>query len=101
MERSSRLQVPPLQTRMPATGAVPWCIGMLVLMVSSGTCLQEDLTQYAPDGKEQQAAVTAIADQDAFNWGYDPVHYSTPEGSYASNPDGPTRSVNNLCLPPF
>ena len=26
-----------------------------------------------------------------FNWGYDPVHYGVPEGSYASNPDGPAR----------
>lgn len=33
----------------------------------------------------------AVADQDAFNWGYDPVHYGVPEGSYATNPDGPSR----------
>ena len=38
-----------------------------------------------PASEEQQAAVTAVADQDAFNWGYDPYHYSTPEGSYASD----------------
>jgi pullulanase len=28
---------------------------------------------------------------DAFNWGYDPLHYGVPEGSYASDPDGATR----------
>ena len=46
---------------------------------------------YPPDSEEQQSAVSAIAADDAFNWGYDPVHWSTPEGSYATNPDGPTR----------
>ena len=25
---------------------------------------------------------------DGFNWGYDPLHYTTPEGSYAPDPDG-------------
>ncbi|KAK9797016.1 hypothetical protein WJX73_006576 [Symbiochloris irregularis] len=50
-----------------------------------------DLSRLPPDSEEQQAAVSAIAAEDAFNWGYDPVHWSTPEGSYASDPDGPTR----------
>ncbi len=26
-------------------------------------------------------------DPDAFNWGYDPVNYNVPEGSYATDPD--------------
>ena len=31
-------------------------------------------------------------DPDAFNWGYDPVNYNIPDGSYASNPsDGAVR----------
>lgn len=46
-----------------------------------------DLSGYPPDGTEQQAAVAAIQSKDAYNWGYDPVHYMTPEGSYAMNPD--------------
>ncbi len=46
-----------------------------------------DLSPYAPDSEEQQAAVTAIQEVDAYNWGYDPVHYMAPEGSYAINPD--------------
>jgi pullulanase len=46
-----------------------------------------DLSIYPPDGQQQQAAVAAIQSQDAYNWGYDPVHYMTPEGSYAVNPD--------------
>ena len=38
-----------------------------------------------PASAEQQAAVTAVADEDAYNWGYDPFHYMTPEGSYATD----------------
>ncbi len=51
------------------------------------------LATFAPDSEEQQAAVTATADLDGFNWGYDPWHYTTPEGSYATDPDGTTRVV--------
>lgn len=46
-----------------------------------------DLSGYPPDGTQQQAAVTAVEANDGYNWGYDPVHYMTPEGSYAVNPD--------------
>jgi pullulanase-type alpha-1,6-glucosidase len=52
-----------------------------------------ELATYPPDSEEQQAAVTATADIDGFNWGYDPWHYTTPEGSYSTNPDGSTRVV--------
>ena len=38
-----------------------------------------------PASEEQQAAVTAVADQDAYNWGYDPLHWMAPEGSYATS----------------
>ena len=50
-----------------------------------------DLSVYPPDGEEQQAAIDAIRDQDGFNWCYDPFHYTVPEGSYATDPDGPAR----------
>ena len=40
-----------------------------------------------------QAAVAGVRDQDAFNWGYDPWHFNVPEGSYATDPDGPARIV--------
>jgi pullulanase len=52
-----------------------------------------DLSSYPPDSEQQQAAVMAVAGQDGFNWGYDPWHYTVPEGSYATNPDGPSRTV--------
>jgi len=50
-----------------------------------------DLSVYPPDSEEPQAAIAAIADQDGFNWGYDPYHYTVPEGSYSTDPDGPAR----------
>lgn len=52
-----------------------------------------DLTVYAPDSQEQQACVAAAAAKDAYNWGYDPLHYTVPEGSYASDPNGTARTV--------
>ena len=51
------------------------------------------LETYPSDSDQQQAAVTQYADLDAFNWGYDPFHYTVPEGSYSTNPDGTTRIV--------
>jgi pullulanase len=35
----------------------------------------------APDSQQPQAAIAAVKDRDGFNWGYDPYHYGTPEGS--------------------
>lgn len=46
-----------------------------------------DLSSDAADSDQQQAAVAAIQSHDGYNWGYDPVHYMTPEGSYAVDPD--------------
>ncbi|MEV5612532.1 pullulanase-type alpha-1,6-glucosidase [Streptomyces sp. NPDC052225] len=52
-----------------------------------------DLTAYAADSDKQQECVTKTAAKDAYNWGYDPYHYTVPEGSYASDPDGTDRTV--------
>jgi len=49
------------------------------------------LATYPPDSDKQQEAVKAVAAEDGFNWGYDPYHYTTPEGSYSTNPDGSAR----------
>jgi len=54
------------------------------------------LAQYPPDGTQQQAAVTASQTSPAYNWGYDPVHYMTPEGSYAINPDNRVREYRTM-----
>ncbi|WP_250459168.1 pullulanase-type alpha-1,6-glucosidase [Microbulbifer litoralis] len=50
-----------------------------------------DLSAFAPDSSEQQAAVNAVRDRDGFNWGYDPLHFTVPEGSYSTNPNGVSR----------
>ncbi|MEI7057240.1 pullulanase-type alpha-1,6-glucosidase [Nocardioides sp. CCNWLW239] len=52
-----------------------------------------DLESYAADSEKQQECVAAAAAKDAYNWGYDPYHYTVPEGSYASDPDGTDRTV--------
>jgi len=50
-----------------------------------------DLSSFASDSEQQQAAVVAVKDLDGFNWGYDPFHYTVPEGSYAVDPNGSAR----------
>ncbi|MDO9285413.1 MAG: DUF3372 domain-containing protein [Aquabacterium sp.] len=50
-------------------------------------CVTPSVPAAAPDSPAQQAAVMAVAAQDCFNWGYDPLHFNAPEGSYASRPD--------------
>lgn len=53
----------------------------------------DELSQFGPDSEEQQALISESRDQDPFNWGYDPYHYNVPEGSYSTDPNGPTRIV--------
>ncbi|WP_082543115.1 pullulanase-type alpha-1,6-glucosidase [Microbacterium sp. Root53] len=50
-----------------------------------------DLAALPPASDQQQACVGAVAGQDGFNWGYDPYHFTVPEGSYAVDPDGGAR----------
>ncbi|GGX66434.1 pullulanase-type alpha-1,6-glucosidase [Streptomyces fructofermentans] len=52
-----------------------------------------DLPSYAADSEKQQECVAAAAAKDAYNWGYDPYHYTVPEGSYATDPEGTARTV--------
>ena len=50
-----------------------------------------DLSVFAPDSERQQAEVGRVRARDAFNWCYDPYHYTVPEGSYSTDPDGVAR----------
>ncbi len=43
------------------------------------------------NGSLQQQIVEWMRDLDGFNWGYDPYHYTVPEGSYSSDPDTVSR----------
>ncbi|KGY12844.1 pullulanase [Vibrio tubiashii] len=47
---------------------------------NKATPLVQDLTQY-------------VRSVDGYNWGYDPFHYTVPEGSYATNAEGTQRIV--------
>ena len=51
----------------------------------------EGLETLPPNSEEQQARIAAVTARDGFNWCYDPWHFLTPEGSYASSPDGTAR----------
>lgn len=54
------------------------------------------LAQYPPDGQEQQQAVESIQGKDAYNWGYDPVHYMAPAGQYATDPSDRVREYRDM-----
>nr|XP_009587792.1 pullulanase 1, chloroplastic isoform X4 [Nicotiana tomentosiformis] len=53
----------------------------------------EKLNSFPPDSEEQQALITAIQNEDGYNWGYNPVLWGVPKGSYASNANGPCRII--------
>jgi pullulanase len=57
-----------------------------------------DLTGFAPDSQQQQAAVAAIQSTDPYNWGYDPDHYLAPEGGYAVNPDQRVKEYREMVM---
>ena len=47
-----------------------------------------------PDSEQQQALIARTQSADCYNWGYDPVHYNAPEGSYSTDPaDGAKRII--------
>ncbi len=52
-----------------------------------------NLASFPRDSAQQQACIAQVRAQDGFNWGYDPWHYTTPEGSYAINPQGAARTT--------
>lgn len=50
----------------------------------------------APDGDQQQKIVSANAQKDCYNWGYDPWHFNAPEGSYSSDASDGARRIIEL-----
>ncbi|MEO1575305.1 MAG: pullulanase-type alpha-1,6-glucosidase, partial [Pseudomonadota bacterium] len=56
-----------------------------------GQTIEAALEAQPADGNLQQQIIEWMRDLDGFNWGYDPYHFTVPEGSYASNPDGVAR----------
>ena len=58
----------------------------------SDTAMIEDvLNSYDPATDKAQALMNDLRMLDGFNWGYDPYHYTVPEGSYATDPNGSKR----------
>jgi pullulanase-type alpha-1,6-glucosidase len=49
------------------------------------------LNNATPNGTTQRDAVKAVQNSDGFNWGYDPMHYTVPDGSFATDPNGSQR----------
>ncbi|WP_159237403.1 pullulanase-type alpha-1,6-glucosidase [Raoultella terrigena] len=62
---------------------------------ASGSTVEEVLNQLkqsdSQDNPQVQALNSLVAQTDSYNWGYDPFHYTVPEGSYATNPEGTAR----------
>ncbi|SFZ79227.1 alpha-1,6-glucosidase domain-containing protein [Chitinimonas taiwanensis] len=57
-------------------------------------CVNPAIPNAAADSEQQQAAIAAVKDSDCFNWGYDPYHYTAPEGSFATDAnDGAKRII--------
>ncbi|MEM1024578.1 MAG: pullulanase-type alpha-1,6-glucosidase [Myxococcota bacterium] len=53
--------------------------------------IESVLAQADPASGEAQEIMGYLRGLDGFNWGYDPFHYTVPEGSYATDPAGPAR----------
>ena len=54
---------------------------------------RDQIRRDAPASELPQRIQQATRDRDGFNWGYDPLHLTVPEGSYATDPDSPARIV--------
>ncbi|TYK65985.1 pullulanase-type alpha-1,6-glucosidase [Colwellia echini] len=51
------------------------------------------LMSYSVDGEQAQLLVSELREFDDYNWGYDPFHYTVPEGSYAIDAKGVARLI--------
>ncbi|PKI14109.1 pullulanase-type alpha-1,6-glucosidase [Colwellia sp. 12G3] len=55
--------------------------------------IKSRLMSYAVEGDQAQQLVSELREVDNYNWGYDPFHYTVPEGSYAVDAKGVSRLV--------
>ncbi|WP_066311074.1 type I pullulanase [Bacillus sp. FJAT-29814] len=42
------------------------------------------------------AGVNELADKNEYNWGYNPLHFNAPEGSYSTDPSNPYSRITEL-----
>jgi pullulanase len=68
-------------------GAVP---PALCAMFPTQT-VREAMASFPGDSDQPQRIAGYLRNLDSFNWGYDPLHYGAPEGSFASTADGTAR----------
>ena len=59
-------------------------------------CVTPAIPAAGPDSEAQQAAIAAVRDQDCFNWGYDPFHYTSPDGAFATRPDDGASRIREM-----
>lgn len=57
----------------------------------SAGSIRSVLESFDPTTGDAQALYSILRGLDSFNWGYDPAHYTVPEGSYASDASGTAR----------
>ncbi len=58
---------------------------------NSGAIIADVLSSYDSSTGEAQSLMNDLRMLDSFNWGYDPFHYTVPEGSYATDAHGSKR----------
>ncbi len=58
---------------------------------SHSTIIADVLGSYDPATGDAQSLMNDLRMLDSFNWGYDPFHYTVPEGSYATDANGSAR----------
>jgi pullulanase-type alpha-1,6-glucosidase len=58
---------------------------------ASGETIAQVMAAMDETTGEVQALNGILRNLDGFNWGYDPFHYTVPEGSYSTDPEGTAR----------
>ena len=93
-----------------ASKRVDLAAGFDVLCAKNTAVARADCTTYGsqsiatvlatldPTTSKAQQIATWMRGLDGFNWGYDPVHYNVPEGSYASDANGSARVLEYRAL---
>ncbi len=56
--------------------------------IDKNQSILEVLSAYDPSGSDAQQVIEKLRLVDDYNWGYDPYHYTVPEGGFAVNPEG-------------
>ncbi|WP_422824069.1 pullulanase-type alpha-1,6-glucosidase [Xenorhabdus entomophaga] len=68
-----------------------YCHDSLTSSLTVREVLQQLQRNDSINNPQVQELNTLVAKTDSYNWGYDPFHYTVPEGSYATNPEGSDR----------